>query len=200
MEQIDDRQVLHIQEELIRKYRNKIESQRRMIHRQEKVIEGFRQQYLFLYREQFRDISRLLFGWNFLPPHQLESKTLYLRVERMLERLQGGADGMGDIPESINCHFDRLPAAHRSDELSAHREGGTGGDPLEKLLVKAFSLGDNLDIVNGGTVIQGDELHLLIPSLGAYPAFGEYPGARLRGEQRLDLGPFQCFHKLTKLL
>ena len=115
MEQIDDRQVLHIQEELIRKYRNKIESQRRMIHRQEKVIEGFRQQYLFLYREQFRDISRLLFGWNFLPPHQLESKTLYLRVERMLERLQGGADGMGDIPESINFHFDRILDHLRED-------------------------------------------------------------------------------------
>ena len=33
----------------------------------------------------------------------------------MLERLQGGADGMGDIPESINCHFDRILDHLRED-------------------------------------------------------------------------------------
>ena len=117
MDTIDDRQPKHSLEERIRRYRNKIELQRRMIHRQEKVIEEIRRQYLTLYREQFRDISRLLSERNFSLTRTHAPEVLSERVDRMLaERLSGGAKGLGEIPDSLNAHFAHV-LAHLAEDF-----------------------------------------------------------------------------------
>ena len=51
-----------------------------------------------------------------------------------------------------------------------------------------------LDIIDGRTVIQGDERHILVSSLCPYPSFGEDILTRLTLEQVLHFGSDNCFH------
>ena len=87
-----------------------------------------------------------------------------------------------------------LPAAHGGHQLALHGQGGPCGDALEEVFAEEFRIGYDLDIVDGRTVVEGNEFDLFVSPLGADPAFCEYLSTRLGGEQCLDFGSFDSFH------
>ena len=113
-------------------------------------------------------------------------------LQRRVLLLQGEAHrvALADDFDFLGLDFHGLAAADGGDELALHGEGGAGGDALEELLVKEFGIRHDLDIVDGGTVVEGDELHLPVTSLGPDPTFGQHLATRFHPEHFLDLGPF----------
>ena len=125
------------------------------------------------------------FFWN--APEVLQGGVLLLERE---------AHGVA-VSEDLNFRgldFYGLAAAHGGHQLALDGQGGTCSDAFKELFREELRIGDNLDIIDSGPVVQGDEFHLFVASLGTYPAFCQYFPARLRGEQSLDFGPFHSFH------
>ena len=96
-----------------------------------------------------------------------------------------------DLP---GLYLDGLAAAHRLHEGSGDCNAGAGGYLREQVLGECGLVHDYLDIIDGRTVIECDERHVLVAPLGPYPAFGKDILSRLAREQVFDLGPDNCFH------
>ena len=62
--------------------------------------------YLRLYREQFRDLARLMEEREFARSQNHSETVLSRRVDRLLEELSGGPRGLGRLEKSLNIHFD----------------------------------------------------------------------------------------------
>ena len=92
--------------------------------------------------------------------------------------------------------FHSLSAAYGFHQLPPHREGSTGGYLFEELFVEEFCVGYNLNIVNGRTVVEGDELYLFVASFGAYPSFGEHLNTWLGCQEIFNFGSFKSFHRM----
>ena len=110
--------------------------------------------------------------------------------------LEGEAHGVA-VSKDLDFRsldFHGLAAAHGLYQLSFYGQGCTGGDALDEFFVKELRICYNLDIVDGGAVVEGDELHLFVSSLSAYPSFGKHFHARLHLEQSLDFSSFGAFH------
>ena len=67
-------------------------------------------------------------------------------------------------------------------------------DALQELFIEEFGIGNYLNVIDCGAVVEGDEFDLLVSSLCAYPAFGKYIGTGLHGQEGLNLCPFYLFH------
>ena len=109
------------------------------------------------------------------------------------------------IAVSQNFHFRgldfySLTTSHGSHKLAFYGQRGSCGDALDEFFVKELGIGYDLDIVDGRTVIEGDEFNLFIASFCADPTLCQHFYARLRGKQSLDFGSFQSFHKSQLLL
>ena len=63
-----------------------------------------------------------------------------------------------------------LAAAHRRHKVAADAEAGARGDLFHQGLVKFGKVADDLDIVDGRSIVQGDEGHVLVSPFGADPA------------------------------
>ena len=103
-------------EEKQRKNRSKIEQQRVRLKQQEGILDRMREQYLSMYRDQFLDISRLLDDRLFSLTQSQSDQVLAKRVDRLLERIRGGNDGLGELVKSINRHFDNI-LVHLQDDI-----------------------------------------------------------------------------------
>ena len=66
-----------------------------------------------------------------------------------------------------------LAAADRLHEVTLYRKAGAGGNLLEELLVEEAGVCDYLDIIDGRTVVECDELNLFVSSLSPHPSFGK---------------------------
>ena len=108
-----------------------------------------------------------------------------LLLEREAHRV-----AFADDLDLLGLDLHGLAAADGGDELALHGEGGAGGDALEELLVEEFRVRDYLDVIDGGTVVEGDEFDLSVASLRPDPTFGQHFRARLHPEQFLDLASF----------
>ncbi len=108
-----------------------------------------------------------------------------LLLERETHRV-----AFADDLDLLRLDLHMLAAADGSDEFALHGDGRTGGDPLDGLVVDDLRIRDDLDIVDGGAVVQGDEFHLFVASLGPDPTFGQYLCTRIHAEQLLDLDSF----------
>lgn len=99
-----------------RKSRNIIEQQRVRIKHLEEDLVKMREQYLSMYRDQFLDISRLLDSRVFSLTQNRSDQVLAKRVDLILERIKGGSDGLGELVNSINRHFDNI-LVHLQDDI-----------------------------------------------------------------------------------
>ena len=92
--------------------------------------------------------------------------------------------------------FHGLAAAHGGHQFTLDGERCAGSDALQELFVEELRISDNLNVIDGGTVVEGNEFDLFVASFGADPAFGQNLLARLRGKQSLDFASFYGFHKV----
>ena len=121
--------------------------------------------------------------------HVRDAPEILQRSILLLER-EAHRVALADDLDLLGLDFHGLAAADGRDELALHSEGRAGGDALEELLVEELGIRHDLDIVDGGTVVEGDELHLPVASLRPDPTFGQHFAARLHPEQFLDLDSF----------
>ena len=75
-------------------------------------------------------------------------------------------------------------------KVSLYGKGRSGGDSLYEFFVEEFRVCYYLDVIDGGTVVEGDEFYLFVSSLGPDPSFGQNFYPRLHLKQSLDFGSF----------
>ena len=103
-------------EEKLREARRIIRQQKASINKLEKKLCFQREQYLLMFREQFKDISRLMSDRTFSLSCNHSDEIIARRVDHILERVSGGNDGLGELVNSINKHFDNI-LVHLQDDL-----------------------------------------------------------------------------------
>ena len=86
--------------------------------------------------------------------------------------LQGVGVGVGLAvdDDALGLHLDGLAAALALHQLALHADAGTSGNALQ-LLLELGGVGDDLDIVDDASVVDGQESHILVAALGADPSF-----------------------------
>ncbi len=117
-------------------------------------------------------------------------------LQRCILLLQGIAHGIA-LAIDFNAgglDFHGLAAAHGLDEFAGHFQAGSGGDAFHQFLVEHAHVGYDLDIVDGGTVVEGDEFDLFVASLCPDPSFGEDIGPCRHFQQVLDFCSSECIH------
>ena len=100
--------------------------------------------------------------------------------------------------EDLNLRGLNLHSLSTSDalhELSFDAEAGTSSDEFQQLLIELLCIGDDLDVLDGGAVVEGDEINALRAALGTHPTFGRYLAARLSGK---EVYYFCSFHFIFK--
>ena len=71
-----------------------------------------------------------------------------------------GTTGAEDLNRGgLNLHS--LSTSDALHELSFDAEAGTSGDEFQQLLVELSSIGHYLYVLDGRTVVEGDEVHVL---------------------------------------
>ncbi len=115
------------------------------------------------------------------------------RVALLLKRI-GGRIGLSVEFQTACLNLHSLSASLGSDEFAFSGDARSRGDFLEKILVESGDIHDNLDIVDGGTVVKGDEVHILVSSFCPDPALCKHRRARGGLEKVLDLCPHCFFH------
>ena len=79
--------------------------------------------------------------------------------------------GKSDEFDLLRFQFDGLTRTCRCREHPGNADGCTGIDIFEKLLSKRFHLGNHLQVVDGGAIVEGDKIDILASAAGTYPAF-----------------------------
>ena len=128
-------------------------------------------------------------------------------LQRVSLLLQGIALGIGRTVnlDLFGLHLDALSRARRCDQTAVDTDAGARGDGFELLLGDFRQIDHHLYIIYARPVVQGDERHVLVPALGAHPAFDDDVGvhdARLQNfcdSLRFHSLFFTHFPELTKL-
>ena len=75
----------------------------------------------------------------------------------------------------VGClDLDCLPAAYRLDQPAVHGDACPRGDLREQGGIGSVLVDDNLYIIYGRSVVQGDERDLFVSTFGAHPALREH--------------------------
>ena len=74
-----------------------------------------------------------------------------------------------------------LPFALRLNQRAGDVQAGAGGDLLHQILVKFGQVHYNLDAVDDGAVVEGDEVDGLVAAFGSNPTFYAYGIAKSDG-------------------
>ena len=90
-------------------------------------------------------------------------------VPLFLERIALGVGGAVDF-QGLCLHLHRLPLAHRFNQRSLDAEGRTGGYRLELVIGESRHIQNNLEVFNGGAVIEGHELNVFVAAAGTDPS------------------------------
>ncbi len=110
------------------------------------------------------------------------------KLHRMALLLQGIALRVGfAIKHNIfGLHLNGLSGSLRLHQLAVHTDACPRGDAAQQFLVEFCQIHNNLDIINGRTVVQCNESHILVSAFGTHPAF------------HIDSGVYQLFHTAVK--
>ncbi len=121
------------------------------------------------------------------------------RMSLLLERIGFGV-GLAVHLQFTRLHLDTLPGADRLDEHAAGTDAGPGGDAFQQFAVESGHVDYDLDIVDRGTVVEGDERHILVSPFGTDPSLYDHLGIYPAGAQQLRYHrPFHfrhCVHTL----
>ena len=115
------------------------------------------------------------------------------RVPFFLQRVcfVGGAEHC----QFFGLHFHALSFALGCHERAFYVDGRTRGDGFQLLVAEAVHVEHNLQVADGGSVVQCHELHVLVASARAHPTHHVDGGVeRGRGE---DIGYFSAFHRVS---
>ena len=112
----------------------------------------------------------------------------------MLLGLQRVFVGVGGTEQSDLLHGELhgLAATHRGDEDALGPKRGTGVHQSQFFLGDDVQVDDQLQVVDGGAVVKGDEGHVLAAALVAHPA--HYSNLIVRGLHLQGLLDFYSFH------
>ncbi len=69
-----------------------------------------------LYREQYKDIGKLLYLWQMAETRKLTDHERVVQTGFLLRRVSGGNDGMGTLVKDINRQFDNV-LVHLEDDF-----------------------------------------------------------------------------------
>ena len=111
--------------------------------------------------------------------HDLEGLSL------LLHGIVGGAKSK-DV-DVLTLHFAGLTSALALDKNTACCDAGTGGDVAKGCAVH-WAVGGyhQLDVVDGGAVVEGDEVHRLAGAMGANPSFDKNLVAKVGGLESIN--------------
>ena len=108
-------QALEREAQLLRKVHNLEEQLRyhkkKLLEYQQKELRS----YVQLYRNQYKDIGRLYYCWIRTDGDSRQDKERIDAVDELLEKVNGGEDGMGLMKEDINQCFDNVLIHLESD-------------------------------------------------------------------------------------
>ena len=115
-------------------------------------------------------------------------------VTFFLERVFLGVCGAVDLDGGcLDLHL--LTAADGFDEFSCYCDACSRSDVLEGLIGgESRHVAYNLYVVDGRTVVEGDECDVLVASFGPYPALGEYFLAGGLFEKLCDFLSLECHY------
>ena len=92
-------------------------------------------------------------------------------LQRVAFLLHGIIVGTGAVDlDGLGLHLNGLALALRLDEQSLDMQAGACGDGTQFLLAELLEVNDNLQVVDGRAVVQGDELDEFVTASAAYPA------------------------------
>ena len=157
---------------------------------------------LFLEKLMYRERKSAAYAEH--RPERVGART---QMRFLAEELQGVAFllqrvflrvGSAEHGDALGLDFGRLPFAHRLYEHTCHVEARTRSDKLQHLLVGKFcQIEDYLDILDGRTVIEGDELHILVAATCTHPPlYIDFTPDKLGRE---DIFDFSTFHSCLNL-
>lgn len=101
--------------ENLRHSKSRIEMQRMKIRHLEEINCKMKERDLSLFRSQFSDISLLLHNRTFSLSRSHPEEYLAQKVDIMLKRITGGSDGLGELVNCINKHFDNVLVRLKDD-------------------------------------------------------------------------------------
>ena len=76
-------------------------------------------------------------------------------------------------------YLNSLSASQRSYQSSFYRQTGTCGNPPEQIFRKIIHIKYDLNVINGGSIVQSYKSNVLISSFCSYPAFDQHFNASL---------------------
>lgn len=69
-----------------------------------------------LYRQQYKDIGKLLYLWNMAEARRLTDHERVIQTGFLLRRVSGGGDGLGSLVNDINRNFNNI-LVHLEDDF-----------------------------------------------------------------------------------
>ena len=102
----------------------------------------------------------------------------------LLQRVRFGV-GLAQHRDFGGLNFHRLALALRGHQRAREWPRRRRGHILQVFLGKLLGIGHDLNVVDGGAVVDGDELHVLVAAAGANPAFDEDFAVELLAGQEL---------------
>ncbi len=90
------------------------------------------------------------------------------RVSLLLQRICLGV-GRAVYLDAVGLHLDALTRSGRCHQTSVDTDAGTRRDGFELLLADLGKVDDHLYVAYARSVVEGDECHVLVAALGAYP-------------------------------
>ena len=100
--------------------------------------------------------------------------------------------GRTEQPDFLHAEFHGLTATHRSDQDALGPQRRAGVHEGKILFGNHVQVDDQLQVVDGGAVVQGDEGHVFAAALVAHPA--HYSNLIVRGLHLQGLLDFYSFH------
>ena len=112
-------------------------------------------------------------------------------LAHILEALTLLLHGIVTRATSVELQLRSLDLAGLSFALALHELTGgtdarTGSDALEQLLIHRRGVNDNLNVLNGRTVVQGNEVHSLAATMRAHPAFDSHLFSKVGAPQGIN--------------
>jgi len=113
-----------------------------------------------------------------------------------LQRVFVGVGG-AEQADLLHGELHGLTATHRGDEDALGPQRGAGVHECQFFLGDDVQVDDQLQVVDGGAVVEGDEGHVFAAALVAHPA--HYSNLIVRGLHLQGLLDFYSFHGMMVL-
>ena len=100
--------------------------------------------------------------------------------------------------DGCSLDFSGLACALAFDEDAFNAQAGTGGDEFEHVGIKLLHIGHHLHVLDGGAIVECDEVDTLTAAARTHPSLHAHSGAKVGAAQKVV--DFCSFHILVVCL